>query len=83
MITFRRATLQEVKRLRGPCSAREGVWTVWYTNDCCGRWARNCSANPGFIPTTPSEGLSIAEAAAGVKTLRQAAPWLSRAGLQA
>jgi len=47
----------------------------------CLRWAKNY-AYPGSIPHSPPEGLSIAEAPGGVKTLRQAAPWLSRAGLQ-
>ena len=39
--------------------------------------------SPAGIPNFLVEGLSIAEALGGVKTLRQAAPWLSRAGLQA
>ncbi len=37
--------------------------------------------SPAGIPNFLVEGLSIAEALGGVKTLRQAAPWLSRAGL--
>jgi hypothetical protein len=38
--------------------------------------------HPGFISEPPAEGLTIAEVAGGVKTYRQAAPWLSRAGLK-
>ncbi len=36
---------------------------------------------PRFHPCISRRGLSIAEAPCGVKTLRQAAPWLSQAGL--
>ncbi len=39
--------------------------------------------SPAGIPNFLVEGSSIAQSAVGVKTLRQAAPWLSRPGLQA
>ncbi|MEE8074007.1 MAG: hypothetical protein V3T60_00105, partial [Candidatus Binatia bacterium] len=53
---------------------------AWCAADCALRWARGYRY-PDSIPHSPPEGLSIAEAPGGVKTLRQAAPWLSRAGL--
>lgn len=37
---------------------------------------------PRVHPSPPGEGLNIAQAQGGVKTLRQAVPWLLRAGLK-
>jgi len=54
----------------------------WCAVDCAGG-GPGAMTSPAGIPNFLVEGSSIAQSAVGVKTLRQAAPWLSRAGLQA